>query len=79
MVQWLRFCAPNAGHLGSIPDQGIRSHMLQLGVPVRQRATVACCNQGLAQPDKFFFKNFDNDTKKEFLKNSLSLLERELT
>ena len=25
----LRFCAPNAGSLGSIPGQGTRSHMLQ--------------------------------------------------
>ena len=29
-VQWLRLCAPNAGGLGSIPDQGTRPHMLQL-------------------------------------------------
>ena len=30
MVQRLRLCTPNAGGLGSIPDQGARSHMLQL-------------------------------------------------
>ena len=31
MVQWLkRLCAPNAGGLGSIPGEGIRSHMLQI-------------------------------------------------
>ena len=30
MVQWLRFCAPNAGGLGSVPGQGTRSHMQQL-------------------------------------------------
>ena len=30
IVQWLRLYAPNAGALGSIPDQGTRSHMLQL-------------------------------------------------
>ena len=30
VVQWLRLCTPNAGGLGSIPDQGIRPHMLQL-------------------------------------------------
>ena len=30
VVQWLRLCAPNAGSLGLIPDQGTRSHMLQL-------------------------------------------------
>ena len=29
MVQWLRLRAPNAGHLGSIPGQGTRSHMPQ--------------------------------------------------
>ena len=40
MVQWLRLCAPNAGALGSIPGQGVRSHMPQL------RPTIAnklCC------------------------------------
>ena len=30
VVQWLRFQAPNAGGPGSIPDQGITSHMPQL-------------------------------------------------
>ena len=30
VVQWLRLCSPNTGALGSIPDQGTRSHMLQL-------------------------------------------------
>ena len=30
MVQWLRFCAPNAGDPGSIPDQGTRSSMPQI-------------------------------------------------
>ena len=30
MVQWPRFHAPNVGGTGSIPDQGTRSHMLQL-------------------------------------------------
>ena len=30
VVQWLRLRAPNAGGLGSIPGQGIRSRMLQL-------------------------------------------------
>ena len=32
VVQWLRLCAPNAGGLGSIPDEGTRSHRPQLGV-----------------------------------------------
>ena len=30
VVQQLRFHAPNAGDLGSIPGQGARSHRLQL-------------------------------------------------
>ena len=29
VVQWLIFCPPLAGGLGSIPGQGTRSHMLQ--------------------------------------------------
>ena len=32
MVQWLRRHTPKAGGLGSVPGQGIRSHMLQLKV-----------------------------------------------
>ena len=35
--QWLRFHAPNAGGLGSIPDQGTRSYMLQLRVHMLQK------------------------------------------
>ena len=31
-VQWLRFCASNAGGLGLIPIQGTRSHMQQLKI-----------------------------------------------
>ena len=30
MVQWLRLHVPNAWGLGSIPGQGIKSHMQQL-------------------------------------------------
>ena len=33
VVRWLRLHAPSAGSLGSIPGQGIRSHMLQLKIP----------------------------------------------
>ena len=33
VVQRLRLHAPSAGSLGSIPGQGIRSHMLQLKIP----------------------------------------------
>ena len=32
MVQWLRLHAPNTGGMGSIPGQGIRSHMPKLRV-----------------------------------------------
>ena len=32
VVQWLKFHIPNAGGLGLIPGQGIRSHMMQLRV-----------------------------------------------
>ena len=30
VVQWLRLCAPNAAGQGSIPGQGVRSHLPQL-------------------------------------------------
>ena len=33
VIQWLRLCALNAGDPGSIPGQGIRSHMSQLKIP----------------------------------------------
>ena len=33
VARWLRLHAPNAGGLGSIPGQGIGSHMLQLSSP----------------------------------------------
>ena len=36
LVQGLRLCAPNVGGPGSIPGQGIRSHMLQLKIPHSQ-------------------------------------------
>ena len=32
VVQWLRHCAPNAGGMGSIPDQGTGFHRPQLRV-----------------------------------------------
>ena len=32
MAQWLRLRAPNSGGQGSIPGQGIRSHVLQLKI-----------------------------------------------
>ena len=36
VIQWLRFCAANAGALGLIPGQGTKSHMPQLGVHMQQ-------------------------------------------
>ena len=36
VVQWLRLCAHNAGGLDLIPEQGARSHMLQLRVHMLQ-------------------------------------------
>ena len=36
VVQWPRLCASNAGGLGSIPGQGTRAHMPQLGVHMPQ-------------------------------------------
>ena len=52
MVQWLRFCTPNAGGPGSVPGQGIRYHMPQLkilyaSVEIRDAScqTETLCNQ----------------------------------
>ena len=45
VVQWLGLCAPGAGGPGSIPGQGSRSHVLQLGVYMPQIKTdPVCCN-----------------------------------
>ena len=40
MVPWLRLLTPHAEGPGPIPDQGTGSHMLQLGVCVRQLGTL---------------------------------------
>ena len=32
VVQWPRFCTPNTGVTGLIPDQGTRSHIPQLKI-----------------------------------------------
>ena len=50
MVQWFRLHTPNAGDLGLIPDQGTRSHMLQLKIShdttkILHAATETRCNQ----------------------------------
>ncbi|TEA25605.1 hypothetical protein DBR06_SOUSAS2510013, partial [Sousa chinensis] len=39
VVQWVRFHAPNAGGLGSIPGRGTRSHMY-----AATKSLHACCN-----------------------------------
>ena len=36
-VQWLRFCAPNAGSPGSVPSQGTRFRMLQLRLGIAKK------------------------------------------
>ena len=41
VVQWLRLHAPNAGGLGSIPGQGTRSHMLQLGTHTTSKRSLS--------------------------------------
>ena len=33
VIQWLRFCTPNAEGLGSISGWATRSYMLQLKIP----------------------------------------------
>ena len=54
MGQWLRLCAPNAGGLGSIPGQGIRSHILQLKMlhATRKITDPEHCNGHPVQPNK---------------------------
>ena len=44
VIQWLRLQAPNAGGPSSTPDQGTRSHKLQLSVCVQQQKDPACRN-----------------------------------
>ena len=51
VVQWLRPCAPSAGGPGSIPGQGIRSHMPQLQISCGTTKT-----PGSQINDFFFFK-----------------------
>ena len=40
LVQWLRLCVPNTGDAGSVPDQGHRTHKLQLSVYMPQVKTL---------------------------------------
>ncbi|XP_070227044.1 uncharacterized protein [Bos mutus] len=53
-VQRLRLRAPNAGHPGSIPGWGTRSHVHQLKIPYATTKTEdpACCSQDPVQPKK---------------------------
>ena len=39
VVQWLRLCPPHAGGLGSITDQGTRSHVMQQKLKILPAAT----------------------------------------
>ena len=41
----VRLCIPNAESLGSMPDQGTRSHRPQLTVHMAQPADPACCDE----------------------------------
>ena len=49
MVQWFRFCLPNAGDMGSIPGQGTKIphsvEHLSLGAITRERLGVAIKTQ----------------------------------
>ena len=58
VVQWLRFCTPSAGDPGSIPNQGIRSHMLQLKILHATRKT------GSSQINRYFKKR-ERDAKRK--------------
>ena len=61
VVQWMRPCALNAKEPGSIPDEGIRSHMLQMRLNMlqlkiphapRKIEDPMWCNLDLVQPNK---------------------------
>ena len=45
VVQWLKLCSTNAGGLGSIPDQGTRSHVPQMGVQKLQPEKIPCATR----------------------------------
>ena len=77
MVQWLRFCFPNAGGLGSIFGQGTRFHVLQLRVhtpqlkhyesrshTLQQRSEIPCATTKTrrSQINKTFFKEKEEMT-----------------
>ena len=61
VVQWMRPCALNAKEPGSIPDEGTRSHMLQMRLNMlqlkiphapRKIEDPMWCNLDLGQPNK---------------------------
>ena len=59
MVQWLGFCAPEAGGLGSIPGEGSRPHNLQLNIPeatTKLKNPSATTNTWCSQINVFFKK-----------------------
>ena len=56
MVQWFRFCLPNAGDMGSIPGQGTKIphsvEHLSLGAITRERLGVAIKTQHSQKKEK---------------------------
>ena len=61
VVQRLRLLAPNAGDLGSTPDQGTRSHLPQLRVPMLQLGPSAAKINSFKT--KIYSKDFYNVVK----------------
>ena len=82
VVQWLSLWTPNAGGLGSIIDQGTRSHMLQLKHPTchneDQRSHALQLRPGTTkQISEYFLKKRDYLPTKS--KHSLSKMVKEIT
>ena len=58
MVQWLRFQAPHAGGLGSIPGKGTRSHNPQLKIlHAATKTQNSQINQLIRKTTKYGFEN----------------------
>ena len=56
VVQWLGFHAPSTGVLGSSPDQGTRSHMLQLRVHMPQLKILRAATKTRHSQINYFLK-----------------------
>ena len=68
MAQWLRFRAPNAGALGSIPAQGTRCHVPQLRLDSEdlRHSEDAAAEPWYSQMKEYFLKNKSlNDTNQK--------------